>query len=389
MPMMTTATADQTRASVLIADDDPVAMLMLKLLLESKGYQLGFADTGHEALRQAHAMRPDLVLLDVRMPDLDGYEVCRRLRADPILADVPVIMLTALTDREARIRGIEAGADDFVSKPFDQIELAARVRTITRLNRYRRVQEAEQLKRQIDTAATIQQLLLPSVAPAVPGMDIVGRYRPAARIGGDYYDFIVRGTSFYFVVADVSGHGLASALFMASARSALRALLPSTPDVLGLAEGVNALIVQDAGDSGMFMTAVLGCYDTRDHSLAVVNCGHPEPVVQRADGSSESIPASSCPIGVQDRLDADRDVSTLEAGDLVCLCTDGLIEAANPAGDLFGMTRFRSALAGLATASPEQIADAMLETIAVFTGRNTFEDDFTLVLLRRHPTTYA
>ena len=111
----------------------------LAALLLTQGYQLEFAAGGAEALHQADALQPDLILLDVMMPGMDGFEVCRRLRADPVLGDVPIILLTALDDRTARLHGIEAGADDFISKPFDRVELRARVQTIMRLNRYRRL----------------------------------------------------------------------------------------------------------------------------------------------------------------------------------------------------------------------------------------------------------
>src|SRR6266496_1875192 len=125
--------------TVLIADDEPLGQETLAALLSPLGYQLLFAGNGAEVLRLAIATPPDLILLDVMMPGMDGFEVCRRLRATPALADVPVIMLTALDDRDSRLSGIDAGADDFVSKPYDRIELRARVRTITRLNRYRRL----------------------------------------------------------------------------------------------------------------------------------------------------------------------------------------------------------------------------------------------------------
>jgi two-component system, cell cycle response regulator len=127
------------RINVLIVDDEPLGRETLAALLSPLGYQQRFAATGAEALQLAMAMPPDLVLLDVMMPGMDGFEVCQKLRAHASLADVPVIMLTALDDRESRLRGIEAGADDFVSKPYDRVELRARVKTITRLNRYRRL----------------------------------------------------------------------------------------------------------------------------------------------------------------------------------------------------------------------------------------------------------
>jgi two-component system cell cycle response regulator len=126
-------------STILIVDDQCSTRELLGELLTEQGYNLAFAANGEEALTQAMELTPDVILLDVMMPGMDGFEVCQRLRSDPLLAEVPVIMVTALDDRASRIRGIQAGADDFVSKPFDQIELQARVRTITQLNRYRRL----------------------------------------------------------------------------------------------------------------------------------------------------------------------------------------------------------------------------------------------------------
>lgn len=124
---------------VLVVDDEPLGRDSLEALLFNQGFQLEYAADGAEALAKAAQFIPDVILLDVMMPDMDGFEVCRRLRSDPVLADVPVILVTALDDRDSRLAGIEAGADDFVTKPFDRAELRTRVGTITRLNRFRRL----------------------------------------------------------------------------------------------------------------------------------------------------------------------------------------------------------------------------------------------------------
>ncbi len=126
---------------VLIIDDEPGIREGLEALLAAENYQLEMAANGPEGLEKAAQLLPDVVLLDVMMPGMDGYEVCRRLRADPQLAEAPVLMVTALNDREARLEAIRAGADDFISKPYDDVELTARLQSITRLNRYRRLQE--------------------------------------------------------------------------------------------------------------------------------------------------------------------------------------------------------------------------------------------------------
>lgn len=128
--------------TVLIVDDTPAGREVLQSVLAQEGYQILVADSGHAALQLAQTSHPDVILLDAMMPDLDGFEVCRRLRRAPQCAEIPVIMVTALDDRGSRHLGFEAGADDFVSKPVDRIELRLRVRTITRLNRFRRLAEA-------------------------------------------------------------------------------------------------------------------------------------------------------------------------------------------------------------------------------------------------------
>src|SRR5262245_5186031 len=125
--------------TILIVDDEPSGRETLAALLHTQGYQLAFANDGRGALAQAAALNPDMILLDVMMPEMDGFEVCRHIRSTAGLAEVPIILITALDDRDSRLQGIEAGADDFISKPFDRVELRSRIRAITRLNRYRRL----------------------------------------------------------------------------------------------------------------------------------------------------------------------------------------------------------------------------------------------------------
>ncbi|MEZ4770746.1 MAG: response regulator [Caldilineales bacterium] len=127
------------RSTILIVDDTPAIHVMIAALLRDDPYKLEHAYSGGEALTKAVDVAPDLVLLDIMMPDIDGFEVCRRMRNTPEVGEVPIIMVTALTERASRLRGLEAGADDFVSKPFDQTELRARIKTIMRLDRYRRL----------------------------------------------------------------------------------------------------------------------------------------------------------------------------------------------------------------------------------------------------------
>jgi putative two-component system response regulator len=138
----------ENNSTILIADDEPNVRDVIKLMLAEEGHRLIFAENGAEAFEKAYELVPDLILLDVMMPKMDGYEVCRRLRSEPTIAQVPIIMITALGDTASRIRGINSGADDFISKPFDFAELTAKIRNIIRLNRFRQIlTERENLKR--------------------------------------------------------------------------------------------------------------------------------------------------------------------------------------------------------------------------------------------------
>jgi len=145
-------------STVLIVDDDPTAREALVAILEGDGYELKQAKDGIQALQILKQLQPDLILLDVMMPAMDGFEVCRRIRATPPLAEVPIILLTALDDRDSLLKGIESGADDFLSKPPDRRELVARVRTITRLNRYRTLMEQrENIRRMAEHVVAAQE----------------------------------------------------------------------------------------------------------------------------------------------------------------------------------------------------------------------------------------
>jgi PAS domain S-box-containing protein len=131
----------KTKSTILIVDDDIAARDTLEELLTYENYEIICASNGVDALEMARELHPDVILSDVMMPMINGFEVCRRLRADPVLAEVPIILITGLDDRDSFLKGLEAGADDFISKPFDRVKLSARVAAVVRLNRYRRLLE--------------------------------------------------------------------------------------------------------------------------------------------------------------------------------------------------------------------------------------------------------
>ncbi|MBI3169551.1 MAG: response regulator, partial [Chloroflexi bacterium] len=146
---------NKNKSTILIVDDDAAGREVLVSILEADGYELVLAENGYQALELANAIRPDIILLDVMMPGMDGFEVCKRIRSEKAIAEIPVLFLTALDDRQSLLSGLEAGADDFISKPPDRYELRARLFGISRLNRYRKLLDERQ-----NLEAAHQQLLL-------------------------------------------------------------------------------------------------------------------------------------------------------------------------------------------------------------------------------------
>jgi len=129
---------------ILVVDDEAIARITVEALLSSENYELFFAENGEEGITMAAKIRPDIILLDVMMPGMNGFETCKKIRQMPALAEVPILLVTALDDRESRMTGLKAGADDFISKPYDIFELQVRIQNMTRLNRYRMLTEQRQ-----------------------------------------------------------------------------------------------------------------------------------------------------------------------------------------------------------------------------------------------------
>ncbi len=213
--------------SILIVDDTPINIGVISGALKDS-FSTKVATSGAKALAIASGKeKPDLILLDVMMPEMDGYEVCRRLKADPDTRDIPVIFLTSQTEAEDETKGFEVGAVDYIHKPFSAPVVKARVRTWHLMLREAHAQIAKQLveiNTELEMARQIQLSILPSSTPKIAGMEIVARYIPMTSVAGDFYDFIVVDESRVgILIADVSGHGLPAALIASMLQVALTA----------------------------------------------------------------------------------------------------------------------------------------------------------------------
>ncbi|MDO8534104.1 MAG: response regulator, partial [Xanthobacteraceae bacterium] len=279
-------------AALLVVDDNEDNRYTLTRRLTREGYtNLVTANDGRQALELLHSQRFDLVLLDIMMPEMNGYQVLEHLKADPELRHMPVIMISAVDEIESVIRCIELGAEDYLSKPFNATLLRARVGASLEKKRLRDEVRAslDRLERELDAARKLQLGMLPHAFPAwsqEEPVQVHALMEPAREVGGDLYDFFYAGGGmFCFLVGDVSGKGAPAAMFMARTRSLVRiavelwrrfAAEDTTP--ARIAEAVNRELYQDNREL-MFVTLFLGFLDTRTGVLAYTNAGHPAPHV--------------------------------------------------------------------------------------------------------------
>ncbi len=337
------AAIDVSWASALVVDDvEENRDLLVRRLRRLGVTDVGQAVNGREALERLAERAYDLVLLDIMMPEMNGYEVLDVLSADGRTHDLPVLVISALSEIEAVARCIEQGAEDFIFKPFNPTILRARVLACLEKKQLRDTarRELERKRAELNEARNLQLALAPGAVErdtALGRLEIHVVLEPAREVGGDLVDHFEVGERLQVVlVGDVSDKGAGAALVMARALGQFRALA-ARPDAEGLfadparaAAAVNeALSVNNPGC--MFVTLFLGALDVETGELAYVRCGHVPPWIRRADASLERLPAAAgLPLGVMQGAPYRAGKATLAPGDVLLAVTDGVTEGAAP-----------------------------------------------------------
>jgi len=230
------------KKTILLVDDAPANIQVVNSILKDI-YKIRIATNGAKALELANATPPpDLILLDVMMPEMDGYEVCTRLKRDSQTRDIPVIFLTGQTEIEDETKGFEVGAVDYIHKPFSPAVVKARVQThlVLRGIREQLALQLQTIQKELETARQIQLSILPAEVPKLEGLDIAARYIPMTSVAGDFYDFImVDEKHLGILIADVSGHGMPAALIASMLKIALAAQVPHAADPAQVLSGLN------------------------------------------------------------------------------------------------------------------------------------------------------
>ena len=379
---------DAPKADILIVDDTPANLRLLSQMLTERGYRARPVPDGPLALAAVQAQPPDLILLDIRMPEMDGYQVCERLKADALTRDIPIIFISALDATQDKVRAFAAGGVDYVTKPFQVEEVMARVETHLALRELqKRLQDANRkMARELALAGEVQTSFLPRELPELPGWQISVTLEPARETSGDYYDFIpLPNARLGIVVADVTGKGAGAALYMALSCTLIRtfaAQYPAQPELVFSA--VNRRILEDT-NSNQFVTVFYGILDPATGTLVYCNAGQWPPYLigpQNAQDVQKLI-RTGAPLGIFEDKTWEQGVVQLAPGDALVLYSDGITEAHNLQREIFDEERLLDVAQANIGRSAQEMLDAIMLKLHEFVGDAPQSDDIALVVLVR------
>ena len=389
---------------ILVAEDDPVNRHLLQTTLRRWGYEVTVAADGERAWSFFDKNPFSLVVTDQEMPVLGGLDLVRRIRARPGTGYVYLILLAASSDRAEIIAGLEAGADDFISKPFHPAELHVRLRTGERLlrleqalveqNRVLRDRNAE-MEADLRTACEVQLALLPQVYPSFPRhvptegshLRFFDRYWPDGAVGGDFFSVLPLSDTLAGVfICDVVGHGVRAALVTAMVRALLEGLRSIAGDSGRLLAEMNRelLAIFDKAAVPVFLSAFYAIIDTTTGHMEYANAGHPVPILaRRSEMHAETLDAvegmPGPPLGVRDGAHYAVAHSTIIIGDLLLLFTDGLFEAIDAEGEAYGEERLLDAVRRNLGLPVNRLFDDIHLEVATFSAGQGFSDDVCLL----------
>lgn len=390
---------------IVVIDDNPNDAQLIKRVLENSGYAVTWASSGEEGLRIIPELSPNCVLVDYRMPGLDGYEVCRRIKEDPALQTIPVLMLTGADSSRNLIEGLDAGADDFATKSSEIEVILARVRALLRVKAYqdRIVEQAAQLRQlyeelshksdkimelnqrlnsDLQIARRVQEALLPERNFSTPRAEIRSAYIPSETLSGDFYDYFLQRDSLFLFVADVSGHGLPAAILVSLLKSFLHSEAVDSPSLPAFMASLNDFLVS-ASLPAQYATAQLLRLDPSGRCITYSNGAHPAFLHYRA--AARKATATERPghlVGARPSVAFDEHKVEVGPGDLLFLYTDGLTDRRTIDGEFYALDRVAAILEREDGRELSAVYDAVYDDVTGFPATDEFRDDIAFILAR-------
>lgn len=386
-------------AKILIVDDEPYNVDYLEQELEETSYETISAINGQEALDKVRSDTPDLILLDIMMPVMDGFEVLSHLKASPATRDIPVIVISASNDLKSVVKGIQLGAEDYLPKPFEPTLLQARISSSLEKKHLRDLQKLylKSLERELEIGCEIQQGFLPSELPKAEDWEVAAYFKAAREVAGDFYDaFLLPDGNLVCVVGDVCGKGVGAALFMTLFRSLIRVTAttdyfynPQKAKVLTPTERLqhviaftNKYITETHGDTDMFATIFIGIFSLHGGTLTYMNCGNEPPYLLRNGCVVAVLPTTGPVVGVIPNARFAAKTIPIQCGDILLAFTDGVPDAHNLEKESYNTERleevFRTEIS-----SPTLMIDCIAQHIYQFIDGADQFDDITMLAVQR------
>ncbi len=370
---------------ILVIDDDTAVQELLRRTLKKQGYEVTVASNGEDGVAQAQKLHPALIICDWIMPRLTGIDVCRRVKADPDLSTTQFFLLTSLGSIADRVKGLDAGADDFISKPIELNELQARVRAGLRLHQLSRdLKIAKQnLEAELAEAAEYVQSLLPD--PMTEPFSIEAKFIPSRQLGGDCFDYNWLDADYLAIyLLDVAGHGLRAALPSVAVLNLLRSRTLPNIDYYKPSDVLRALntTFQMTYQNDKYFTIWYGVYNRVSRQLVYASAGHPPAVLISQSPAStakiQRLKTPGMPVGMfpdAPYIDNCCDVEDLST---LYIFSDGVYEIHQPDGNIWGLDPFIDLLAAYNGATSDQL-ELVLNYIQKLNAKAVFDDDWSLL----------
>jgi phosphoserine phosphatase RsbU/P len=369
---------------ILVVDDVKSNVDVLVQALKGD-YKLSVALDGESALTSVARSSPDLILLDIVMPGIDGYEVCRRLRASKETRDIPVMFLSSLEDVADKTRGFEVGGNDYLTKPFEILEVKARVQSLVKAKSYAdAVREA--MERDLRIAREIQMGILPadlSACTSGTGLDIHAMLEPAQQVGGDLYEALRVGERVVAGLGDVSGKGIPASLFMAVTMTLLRSMARQFESPDEVLRRVNDELTV-SNPRGMFVTLCCAVFDLPTGRVTCASAGHHAAVHLGPGRPPRLVFSSSGPVlGLIPGARFSSETLPFQPEETLVLFSDGVTEAFDPSQELLGEERLIEQLTREPGANAAATVASVLGAVQRHAAGAPQSDDLTILAVRR------